>query len=481
MRMRSVHEPINDSRSPSLRALTLKVTCALFQSFKFLLTRVVPPSSFRRNSLLLILGTLAAQGIGIAAVPFITRLYTPTQLGLLGSFVGITGIITPLACLNYAQAIMLPKRDTDATQLAKLSIILSLGIAMVSVGVVAVWGQAFAQLIKLPELASWLWAIPPLILLTGLLQISQVLHSRRKAFAAISVAKISQSVVMATTQVGCGVAFVPGVWGLLTGYVASLVTQVVVLVGVTKTAWCELLSGTGTVGEMWGQAKRHRKFALLSTPGSVAINLGSQGFVLIVAILFGSATAGIFFVTHRALSLPVSVVSQSMSPAFYERLAAARQDGEDETGIIAQTFLALLALAVVPAILLAMLAPWLFEIVFGAGWAQAGQFARAMICKYVMLFSVFPITQAFYVYEKQHYGLAWHLGLLVVTISTTCVCGILGGPLAGVVAYAVSGAMMYGLVVVMALGWSGCPLRGIPSAFLVAARRMVHVGVDSVQ
>ena len=125
-----------------------------------------------------------------------------------------------------------------------------------------------------------------------------------------------------------------------------------------------------------------------------------------------------------------------------------------------------------------MLTPWIFEIVFGAGWTQAGQFARAMLGTYVMLFCVFPITQSFFVYEKQQYGMAWHLGYLFVTVSATCVCGILGGPLAGVMGYGVSGAMMYGLVVVMALGWSGCPLRGIPSAFLVAARRLVHLGVD---
>ena len=442
---------------------------------------IAPPSSFRRNSLLLIMGTVAAQGISIAAVPFITRLYTPSQLGLLGAFVGITSIMTPLACLNYAQAIILPKRDADAVELATLSVVVSIGIALVFGVIITIWGRSLAPFLNLPELASWLWTIPPLIVLAGIFQASQMLHSRRKTFASISVAKLSQSTAVATTQIGFGATFAPGVWGLLTGYIVGLITQATILVGVTKTAWLELFSVKGKVRQLWGQAKRHRKFALFSTPGSMAINMGTQGFVLVVAFLFDSATAGLFFITHRVLSLPVSLISQSMSPAFYEQLVTIRREGGDETGSIVQTFLVLLALALVPTILLAVLAPWLFGMVFGEEWVQAGQFARAMLCKYVMLFCVFPITQVFFVYEKQHYGMAWHMGFLFVTVAATCVCATLGGPMAGVVGYAVSGAMMYVLVLVVALNWSGCPLRGIPSAFLAAARRLVHVGANSVQ
>jgi O-antigen/teichoic acid export membrane protein len=64
-----------------------------------------------RNVTIVASGTAGAQVITMAFAPLITRLYGPEAFGLLGTFVAILGIVTPLAALTYPIAIVLPKSD----------------------------------------------------------------------------------------------------------------------------------------------------------------------------------------------------------------------------------------------------------------------------------------------------------------------------------------------------------------------------------
>src|SRR5690554_1466226 len=97
-----------------------------------LLTRIkqLGQSKFARNVAIVATGTAGAQAITMAFAPVITRLYGPEAFGLLGTFMAILGVLTPIAALTYPIAIVLPKSDTDAKNVAKLSAILALLIAV---------------------------------------------------------------------------------------------------------------------------------------------------------------------------------------------------------------------------------------------------------------------------------------------------------------------------------------------------------------
>src|SRR5699024_887504 len=87
---------------------------------------------FVRNVIVLASGTAAAQMIAMALSPVITRLYGPEAYGLMGAFMAIVNIVAPVAALTYPISIVLPKKDQDAKGLIRLSIIISLIIAIIS-------------------------------------------------------------------------------------------------------------------------------------------------------------------------------------------------------------------------------------------------------------------------------------------------------------------------------------------------------------
>ena len=87
-------------------------------------------SRFFRSVIVVASGTAMAQLITMAFSPVITRLYGPEAFGVLGTFVAFTHILSPLAGLTYPAAIVLPKEDSEAECLVRLSRNISFFIAI---------------------------------------------------------------------------------------------------------------------------------------------------------------------------------------------------------------------------------------------------------------------------------------------------------------------------------------------------------------
>ncbi len=85
------------------------------------LVRKTLERKFVRDVAVVITGTAGAQAVAIAFAPFIARLYGPEAFGLLGAFLAIVTILSPVAALTYPIAIVLPKEDAEARNIARLS------------------------------------------------------------------------------------------------------------------------------------------------------------------------------------------------------------------------------------------------------------------------------------------------------------------------------------------------------------------------
>ena len=63
-------------------------------------------------------GAALAQLIPLAAMPLISRLYTPADFGVLASILAAATILSPLATGRYELAIVLPPEDGTAEAIA---------------------------------------------------------------------------------------------------------------------------------------------------------------------------------------------------------------------------------------------------------------------------------------------------------------------------------------------------------------------------
>ncbi|WP_291320080.1 oligosaccharide flippase family protein, partial [Desulfonatronospira sp.] len=108
--------------------------------------------------------------------------YGPEAFGILGTFMAIVAVITPIAALSYPIAIVLPKEDSDAKGIARLSAYIALGVAALTALVLLIAGDHIVNLLQVQEISSYIWLLPLVILFAAWLQINEQWVIRKKHF-----------------------------------------------------------------------------------------------------------------------------------------------------------------------------------------------------------------------------------------------------------------------------------------------------------
>ena len=68
-------------------------------------------ASFLRNVFVVMTGSAIGQAVGFALSPVISRLFTPADFGVFGSFGAVTGVFAAIVTLDYSLAVMLPRQQ----------------------------------------------------------------------------------------------------------------------------------------------------------------------------------------------------------------------------------------------------------------------------------------------------------------------------------------------------------------------------------
>jgi O-antigen/teichoic acid export membrane protein len=110
----------------------------------------------------------------------------------------------------------------------------------------------------------------------------------------------------------------------------------------------------------------------------------------------------------------------------------------------------LLIIGALPTTVLVVAGPWLFGVIFGPTWTEAGDYARVLAFAYLAQFAVNPVSGVLQLLERQGQSLGWAGGRLLLTVSGPMVCGLIGAPalvavLALSIGHVVSYALMYAI------------------------------------
>src|SRR5690554_359562 len=107
----------------------------------------------------LALGSGIARIIGIAAIPVLTRLYSPEAFGVLAVFSALLAILAPLLTLRYVLAVPLPRHDGMAFNLLIMSASLMLVMTLLISLLLWIFGEQLLSILSMEALAPWRWLI----------------------------------------------------------------------------------------------------------------------------------------------------------------------------------------------------------------------------------------------------------------------------------------------------------------------------------
>lgn len=334
----------------------------------------VTRSRLFRNIMMVASGTAGAQAISMAFSPFITRLYGPENYGIMGAFMAIVTMLAPLAAMGYPTAIVLPKKETEAGALIKLSIRIALSTSIILLCVLLVAGDQAAELMNLSALGYYIYMLPLATFFAACLAVAMQYAIRKKQFSIRAKAAVSQSLFVGALKVGAGFVSPSAVVLVFLSALASLVHTLFIWLGLKKHD--SFRPGEASGASPKRVARRYSDFPLYRAPQGF-INAVSQGLpVLLLASFSGAAAAGFYSLARTVMILPAKLVANAVGEVFYPHLTEAFHQGKRQAPLIIRAALALAAVSVIPFAAVFVIGPWLFGVVFGSEWVVAGEYAR---------------------------------------------------------------------------------------------------------
>ncbi len=347
-----------------------------------------PGPSFTRNVLTLMGGTAIAQAIPLLASPVLTRLYSPEQFGALALLLAIANPLSLLVGGRYELTVVLPREDDRAQALARLGLLLA-AVVSVLLGT-AIWllRDQFASLLGGPSAMAPLLLSPFLFMLMGAFQPLNNWLIRKQAFRAMGVNKVVQTAGI--TAVSLGLGLLAFRHGLMVGYLAGW--SVYIIVGAIQARRKEFRFRPLDPMELRKAAHAYRSFPLFNALPAVLNTATLSLPVFLMAQVFGKESTGQFNLCRQTILLPVTFLATSYMQAYMQRASQTVADGQPVVPALRGGLRALGAMALAMVMVLMAAGPWLFGLVFGVQWTEAGEYARILALPIALQLVVVPLT-----------------------------------------------------------------------------------------
>lgn len=373
---------------------------------KEILLKIKDKNIFYYNVLSLTGGTLLAQLIAIISMPFITRLYTPDDFGVLATFIAIMSIVSIIANFRYELAIVLPKYDNQAKVILFLALCFTLIISVLSIIILNLISD---KLSEKENIRGYLYVIPLSILFIGTYQAFNYWAIRKKNFLLIAKTKFSQVFSMLIAHLSL---YKLGSSGLIIGQLLNQIMGSYKLY--TYTQKNNKLKIPSFKRVKWALYK-YRNLPKFNLIGSLLDNASARSPIFLLTIYFSPSHAGLYSIADRMLTLPIQLIGRSLASVYYAEAPKAYR--EKELGNLTfQIYEKTVALAFPITILVMLSSPNIFSIVFGSKWEVAGYYASILSILMYITFIASPIGSAYTILEKQNLWAFFQLLIFIVSI-----------------------------------------------------------------
>lgn len=378
--------------------------------------RTLLQGSFARQVMVLVGGTAFAQGLGVIAMPLLTRLYSPADFGILALFSALLGMISVVASLRYQIAIPLPEQDAQAANLLALALICLVFITAFTSGASLLFPNEIASLMKAPALAGYLWLLPIAVAATGAYGVFQYWATRKKAFNHIARTRVEQSLG------GLGLQFAMGLknasaLGLIVG---QIVSNGAGFWGLARRAYRLDREALQQINykDIKAVAREYIRFPKYSALEALTNTAGIQLPIILISSLSSQAEVGYLMLAMKLMQIPMSLIGTSVSQVYFSRAVDESREGklgEFTAKVIGQ----LAKVGIGPLIFIGMVSPTLFSHVFGVQWNRSGELVAWMTPWFILQFLASPVSMSLHITSSQRtaliltvFGLLLRVGLL---------------------------------------------------------------------
>ena len=385
---------------------------------------VLKDKAFLKNIGKLFGASFIAQLIPFAALPILTRIYSPEDFGFWAYFLSLSGIISIVMTGNYEFAIVLPKDDSEALNVTLGSISLVIIIFTLTLFTLPLFSGIISKSAGLSDggIQFTIW-VSVMSLSMALFRISGFWNNRNNRFGRMGAGNISRSLSASSIQLFNGFYFNVNYSGLAAGSVLGYFTGFLFLSGdLIKESireWKNI-----TAGSLMIVMKRYKKFPKFFMPSEFMNFLSSNVPVIFLTNVFNAGITGLYAVPHKFINTPMTMLGSSISQAYFKKSNDIKNSGGDLGPITSDIYRKLMNIGIVPISVIAAYGDYIFAFLLGTKWEISGVYASLIAPWMLMVFVASPISIVFATLEMQEVSLKLNSFLLFIRILSFVIGGL---------------------------------------------------------
>lgn len=342
-------------------------------------------SPFKRNFVKVARANVAAQLIGLAAAPLLTRLFSPADFGIMALFEAVLGLFLAFCTLRVDWSAPNARAATIAASVISLGIVPVLLTAMLSFILIEIWTEQTNVLRADTKGIGLAFLMALAVAAGGLTLLVNAWHVRNGDLTAVSRARVVQSASNSLLGITYGYMNF-GAAGLVAASTASMWIGAAVMMAGSGQLW--RVSKRITRATMAIAFNRYSAEAGRSTVTSIVNALSLSSTIAIFSVFFSIEQVGWYALMYKLSANPLSLVASALSQSFWVVAADyARSARLTELRALYLRTTWRLSLFAPPILIACAFGPFIVGPVLGTQWREAG----------FVLFAMSPMLIAFIV------------------------------------------------------------------------------------
>lgn len=348
-------------------------------------------------------GIFVAQLIPLFLQPFIKRIFTPEDFGTYDVYLKSFSILVALSCLKYENAILLPKKDTDAKHVMYLCLFFSSFIFLIILITAIFFNTAITQYFEGFTLFALL-LLPCSVLSYSVFNVFNMYLIRRQKFVLSSTSKVSRKLSEGIVQVTLG--YFKNSLGLIIGDVIGNLVQGVFSFWKAKSITSFEHISKSKLKRLMYEYRELPIFTLVPNILNTFV-LGSLTFLILGK--FSLKEVGYLEFTQKILSIPSVFISIAISQVLFQRVSKLIQNGKAIVPLLWSIIAILAVFSGVFILIIQLFAEELFTLIGGSGWDNSGVYAKILVYASAIMLIFSPLGKVLIALKKFKVNSIWEM------------------------------------------------------------------------
>lgn len=295
------------------------------------------------------------------AVPFLARILTPADFGLVAMAMSLVLLFTYIGDAGMGRSLVrVSEDDRDAWSAAHWGVVILTTILALAIMALAAPAAAFFNEPRLESIITTL-ALAPILM--GWVEIPAASLLQRERFQWLASAEFASAFAGVVVALWLAVAGA-GAWALVWQHLTQRLVKLLVIVAASGFR--------PRLSLKFEKLKEHLRFVRDTIGWSLMTFVSRQADTIIVGKFLGATTLGLYNIAMRVMQLPVSIFGASLNSAIYPRLVRLKQDPDALRNLVLTATMAQAAFVFPPIAAIAASSDAFFKLLLSDRWQGAG-------------------------------------------------------------------------------------------------------------